>query len=235
MTPPPTFHAEGNRPRLPLLRTPDGDHFDPALVAEVLTAIRRYPALDAEQNLAPVAALDVIEQRLAPAFEKLHAALEDLYEWSLDACHQGAGKPFASDSTWHGFLSTWEDADDLLPRVAAVLGAPDPRPKSADLGVSTAEAAVGFKQLSAALLEHDVSPEPAAEPAWCEACAEAHIDEQHGGEAEHPNVVSVAAFAYHLLRRCEAYYEPGTPYATRCSLAASHDGDHVAGTRRWHH
>lgn len=52
--------------------------------------------------------------------------LAELYDWALDACHQGAGAPM-TEPAWHGFTSTWEDADDLLPRVAAALGRPDPR------------------------------------------------------------------------------------------------------------
>lgn len=48
--------------------------------------------------------------------------LRELLEWALNACHQGAGKAFMEDNVWHGFLSTWEDAEELLPRVAASLG-----------------------------------------------------------------------------------------------------------------
>ena len=48
--------------------------------------------------------------------------LRALLEWSLDACHQGAGKALNEDGSWHGFLSVWEDAEELLPRVADALG-----------------------------------------------------------------------------------------------------------------
>ena len=53
---------------------------------------------------------------------EIELALEELLSWALDACHQGAGESFMSSPVWHGFLSTWEDAEELLPRVAALLG-----------------------------------------------------------------------------------------------------------------
>lgn len=56
------------------------------------------------------------------------ALLRELYEWALDACHQGTGEPFQSTPTWHAFTSTWEYADELLPRVKARLdGSADDR------------------------------------------------------------------------------------------------------------
>ena len=50
------------------------------------------------------------------------ALLRELLEWAMDACHQGAGAPIEPGTAWHGFLSTWEDAEELLPRVADRLG-----------------------------------------------------------------------------------------------------------------
>lgn len=53
-------------------------------------------------------------------YERATALLMELYEWSLDACHQGSGAPFGSPQ-WHCYISTWEEADELLPRVLAFL------------------------------------------------------------------------------------------------------------------
>lgn len=50
------------------------------------------------------------------------AMLRELLEWALDACHQGTGSPFGGGPGWHLFESTYEDAEDLLPRVAEHLG-----------------------------------------------------------------------------------------------------------------
>lgn len=55
-----------------------------------------------------------------------YTLLAELYEWALDAAHQGTGQPMTTRG-WHAFMSTWEEADELLPRVAAYLGRPDPR------------------------------------------------------------------------------------------------------------
>jgi len=64
---------------------------------------------------------DLDDPRLADA----RPLLEELYEWALDACYQGAGEPITAPR-WHMNISTWEDADDLLPKVAKFLGRPDP-------------------------------------------------------------------------------------------------------------
>ena len=53
--------------------------------------------------------------------ERLNTLLGELYHWALDACHQGTGEPFQSSSTWHMFMSTWEEANELLPRVRDAL------------------------------------------------------------------------------------------------------------------
>ena len=63
----------------------------------------------------------------------LEAALRELREWAEDACHQGAGEPRGVKG-WHMYTSTWEYADELLPRVDAVLAVaptPDPSPWAA--------------------------------------------------------------------------------------------------------
>lgn len=49
------------------------------------------------------------------------ALLHELYEWALDACSQGSGNTFRETPTWHNFMSTWEWADELLPRVEAFI------------------------------------------------------------------------------------------------------------------
>lgn len=49
-------------------------------------------------------------------------ALHSLYDWALDACHQGTGNPFEPGRPWHLHMSTWEQADELLPDIAKVLG-----------------------------------------------------------------------------------------------------------------
>lgn len=52
---------------------------------------------------------------------KLHGLLVELYNWAEDACEQGTGQP-RGEPGWHSFISTWEEADELLPRVAKALG-----------------------------------------------------------------------------------------------------------------
>jgi hypothetical protein len=47
--------------------------------------------------------------------------LAELHTWALEACHQGAGSPLGSSPSWHLFLSTWEEADELLPRIERFL------------------------------------------------------------------------------------------------------------------
>lgn len=56
----------------------------------------------------------------------LRGLLAELYEWALDACHQGTGQPFQEHPRWHMCISTWEQADELLPRIAAALAADAP-------------------------------------------------------------------------------------------------------------
>lgn len=59
----------------------------------------------------------VIEDRAAAI-----ALLAELAEWAVDACQQGAGgDPFNGPPGWDACLSTWEEADELLPRVAEFL------------------------------------------------------------------------------------------------------------------
>ena len=52
---------------------------------------------------------------------ELADALDELLDWALDACHQGTGQPFGTKG-WHMCMTTWEQADELLPRVARLLG-----------------------------------------------------------------------------------------------------------------
>lgn len=47
--------------------------------------------------------------------------LRKLYEWSLSAFHQGTGTEFWSPERYHMFISTWEDAEDILPLVREYL------------------------------------------------------------------------------------------------------------------
>jgi hypothetical protein len=58
-----------------------------------------------------------------PGQAALALLLSELYKWALDACAQGTGTEFGAPEWNHMFISTWEDAEDLLPRVAAVVAA----------------------------------------------------------------------------------------------------------------
>jgi hypothetical protein len=49
--------------------------------------------------------------------------LEELLWWAVDACEQGTGQSITTPF-WHAHMSTWEEAEELLPRVAGVLGLP---------------------------------------------------------------------------------------------------------------
>jgi hypothetical protein len=69
-----------------------------------------------------VVGVDADGRREVGGMKDDRALLEELYEWALDACHQGSGSPFQSEPTWHNFMSTWEEADELLPRVAKAIG-----------------------------------------------------------------------------------------------------------------
>ena len=60
--------------------------------------------------------------------KRLNTLLGELYHWALDACHQGTGEAFQSSPTWHVFMSTWEEADELLPRVHDALVAERDQP-----------------------------------------------------------------------------------------------------------
>ena len=48
--------------------------------------------------------------------------LADLFEWAQWAALQGTGTEYGTPEWDHWFISTWEDADDILPRVAEHLG-----------------------------------------------------------------------------------------------------------------
>lgn len=48
--------------------------------------------------------------------------LADLHDWALDACAQGAGRELDPDDiSWTGFISTWEEAHELVPLVGRFL------------------------------------------------------------------------------------------------------------------
>lgn len=51
----------------------------------------------------------------------LEAALVEMLSWAEDACEQGTGNRFQGSPGWHNFMSTWEEADVLLPRTAELL------------------------------------------------------------------------------------------------------------------
>lgn len=61
----------------------------------------------------------------APEGEAALAMLRELLDAYIDACWQGSGNEPCSTPTWHNFLSAYEDADELIPRVRAFL---DTRP-----------------------------------------------------------------------------------------------------------
>jgi hypothetical protein len=46
---------------------------------------------------------------------RLRKLARELAEFALDAASQGTSRPL-SEPTWHSFISTWEDADDLFRR-----------------------------------------------------------------------------------------------------------------------
>ena len=48
--------------------------------------------------------------------------LTELFEWAKWACLQGTGTEYGTPEWDHLFISTWEDADDILPKVAEHLG-----------------------------------------------------------------------------------------------------------------
>lgn len=53
------------------------------------------------------------------------ALLAEMYPWALSACGQGARAPYGAPE-WHSYIGVWQDAEDLLPRVAELLGVPIP-------------------------------------------------------------------------------------------------------------
>ena len=77
--------------------------------------------MDERGARTPRVAIEILREAVAT-----HNLLVDLYEWALDACEQGGGGgPFGLDVAWHSFISTWEDADELLPRVRVAIGRAD--------------------------------------------------------------------------------------------------------------
>jgi hypothetical protein len=80
---------------------------------------------DIVEMLAAQHQADVVRLRSELAAEKartatLEARLSELLTWAYDACLQGTGNEFGTPR-WHINMSTWEEADDLLPEIAALL------------------------------------------------------------------------------------------------------------------
>lgn len=57
--------------------------------------------------------------------EKLENMLQRLLDAYIDACHQGTGEEPLSKPGWHMFLSTYEEAEDLIPEVRKLLCLPE--------------------------------------------------------------------------------------------------------------
>lgn len=79
----------------------------------------RWGLIRARERLAAELQGDVDDLRAAN--DRLTEALRELHDWALDACCQGTGTIFGTPEWNHCCTSTWEDADDLLPRIAALL------------------------------------------------------------------------------------------------------------------
>jgi hypothetical protein len=47
---------------------------------------------------------------------KLEELAKELAGFAIDAAYQGAGQKPLSSPSWHSFISTWEEADDLFRR-----------------------------------------------------------------------------------------------------------------------
>ena len=58
--------------------------------------------------------------RIKAERDALLSSLDELWDWAIDACVQGTNSDLR-DPTWHMFMSTWEHADELLPRVWGLL------------------------------------------------------------------------------------------------------------------
>ena len=58
--------------------------------------------------------------RIKAERDALLSSLDELWDWAIDACGQGTNSDL-HDPTWHMFMSTWEHADELLPRVWGLL------------------------------------------------------------------------------------------------------------------
>lgn len=50
--------------------------------------------------------------------------LIELFEAYEDACWQGTGNEPLSSPRWHNCISTYEEADELIPRIREFLGWP---------------------------------------------------------------------------------------------------------------
>jgi hypothetical protein len=83
---------------------------------------------DAEIASRSIDALNRENDRMRAERDEARALLGELLDWAIDACHQGSGNAFGSSPTWHNFISTWEDADELLPRVTDALVARQDHP-----------------------------------------------------------------------------------------------------------
>ena len=86
-------------------------------------------------------------RRLTAERDRLREALAEVHEWALDAYHQGTDEEFefaASNGGTYTCLSTWEEADELLPRIAALLGeSPVPDEPTSD-GSTDADEILGW-------------------------------------------------------------------------------------------
>lgn len=77
---------------------------------------------DAEEQFHAAASPSVV-RGLLERLQELEAAAAELHEWAIDACCQGTETdgPFGDDNCWHAFMSTWEQADEMLPRLAPIV------------------------------------------------------------------------------------------------------------------
>jgi hypothetical protein len=87
------------------------DRPTPAEVADIMERARQRTLRRAERA----------EAKLAEAVEVLRA----VFDGYVDACWQGSGNEPLSSVMWHNFLSTYEEADELIPRARAFLASLD--------------------------------------------------------------------------------------------------------------
>lgn len=61
--------------------------------------------------------------RIGPFVVMCWRDADEMLWWALDACDQ-ATDGYKSGPGWHYFMSTWEQAEDVLPRFARAIGVP---------------------------------------------------------------------------------------------------------------